>query len=230
MGKGKTFTFQPFCLYDAMGYVRQVWLAAERNGETVKLLLSDTTRLELHTRDIAIGQCGPVGGRTRYIVSEQDPSEMAEVFKRSAMKYGATPEAIRLLGRFAPITKEELSIMADKKLAPKKGDAEALKNAAKAAPVGGGKAAPAKAAPKGNPAALEKARAVNAAKAEELKKDKRKITATEKGSAKIKKSGDPTDKLAIMVKAKTVGAAITGGEVAFKDIAYAEKVGLIELS
>lgn len=225
--KRKAPSFNPVVVYDAMGYARLYWIAAEREGEIVRLLMADTTRYDLFTRDILIGQMGELGSPVRYVCSQKEVSEVAARMKISAMQFGATPEAIRLLGLVCPLTKEEEVQMAKEKLAPK-ADKEGLKAAAKAAPVGGKKA---DAAPKqrGNPEALAKAREANTAKLEELKKDKRKITATEKGKSKLAKV-DATDKLSIMIKAKTVGAAITGGDVAFRDIAYAEKVGLIELA
>lgn len=223
----KRSSFKPVVIYDTMGYIRSYQIAVCAEGEEVEMLMCDGTRLEVYTRGIIAGQ---IGEGARYGISEKDPVVLGLVFKDKALRLGATPDAIRLLGLLLPISKEELNTMADKKLAPKKGDAEGLKSAAKKAPVGGGKAAAAeKPAKKGNMEALEKARAVTAAKNEELKKDKRKITATEKGKAKAAKS-EATDKLNIMIKAKTVGAAISSGDVAFKDIAYAEKVGLIELA
>ena len=78
--------------------------------------------------------------------------------------------------------------------------------------------------------ALEKARASQAAKREALLSDKRKIIATEKGKVKIAKDG-PDDMLARMVKAKTLGNALSEHEdIGMKDINYAVRVGLIELS
>lgn len=128
-------TFAPVVVYDKMGYTRQYAIAAEGDGERVCLIMNDTTRAHLYTREILSGQID-----ARYAISDTDPKVMASGFKKHALIYGATPEAIRLLGLLCPFSKDEESIMSEKKLAPKKGDAEALKGAAAKAPVGGGKA------------------------------------------------------------------------------------------
>lgn len=142
MGKKKV-GFEPMVVYDAVGYMRQFWLAAECKDDIVWYICSDTTRHDLFVRGAIIGQIGPVGAKTRLIISDRDPNELALKFKKHALKWGATPEAIRLLGIVTPLTEEEESTMA--KLARK----EELKEAAKAAPVGGKRAA-ASAAPKTN--------------------------------------------------------------------------------
>lgn len=109
-------------------------------------------------------------GSRYYLVDEPVAAHIAEL-KRKALKHGATLEAIQLLKGITPITKEEEAIMAATKLKTK-GDAEALKTAAKAAPVGGKKVAP-EATPakrKGNPEALAKARAAKGPKAPDTRK------------------------------------------------------------
>jgi hypothetical protein len=116
-----------------------------------------------------------------------------------------------------PLTKEEEILM------PKLARKDELKAAAKATPVAVKKPI-AKARSNGADQLAEAA----SRKRDELLADKRKIVATDKGKAKLAKVEDD-DKLAIMVAAKTVGAAIETDEVAFRDISYAEKVGLIDL-
>lgn len=135
------------------------------------------------------------------------------------LTHGACAEAVRLIGELSPFTEKELKIMADKL---------ASKGAAKAAPA---KKAPAgKGGGKGNPEALEKARAAQGAKKAEQMADKRKITLTDKGKEKLKKGGDSSaiTNLTAMRDAKTVGAAITGG-LSMGDIKYAEGSGTISL-
>jgi hypothetical protein len=211
--------FEPVVVYDAVGYMRQFWLAVERVEDTVWYIRSDTTRPDLFVCGALIGQIGNVGDKTRLIKSERDPNELAARFKRHAMKFGATPEAIRLLGQMLPIDKEEESKMA--KLARK----DELKAAAAETPVAGKRIKAVPAAKVNNGERLVEAAASRRA---ELLNDKRKIVATEKGKAKLAKVEDD-DKLALMISARTVGAALEEEGVAYRDITYAEKVGLVEL-
>lgn len=96
---------------------------------------------------------------SRYSLLDEPVAAHVALLKRQALDHGATPEAIRLLGRITPLTKQEEATMAENKKLAKKGDAEGLKAAAKAAPVApkAEKAAAPKA--KGNAEALAKARA-----------------------------------------------------------------------
>lgn len=84
----------------------------------------------------------------------QNPIPEAKKFKETALLLGATPEAIRLLGTLIPLTRKEMNEMAEKLKA--KGDAAALKSAAKSTPVAGKNTAAKK---RGNTEALAKARA-----------------------------------------------------------------------
>ena len=216
--------FEPVCVYDPTGLFTYRWIAAERSGEEVTILMSDVTRPYVFTRVALIGQIGTIG--TRYITSEMTVEKAAEFLRQRALQYGATPEAIRLLGQFSPFTKKEKDEMAEKL---KSGNAAGLKAAAKGTPVGGGaKSAPAP--KKGNPEALAKAREAGAAAREELKKDKRKITLTDKGAEKVKKGGDSSAvaNLVAMKAAKTVGGAITNG-LSMADLNYAQRSGTIEI-
>lgn len=208
--------FEPVAVYDAFGLTRQLWLAVELKGEEVSMLISDTTRLDLFTKKVLIGHIAPPLHKTRLIISQEDPQKVALTMKAHALKWGATPEAIRLLGLMCPLTKEEEILM------PKLARKDELKAAAKATPV-----AVKKPIAKRSNGADQLAEAASR-KRDELLADKRKIIATDKGKAKLAKVEDD-DKLAIMVAAKTVGAAIETDEVAFRDISYAEKVGLIDL-
>lgn len=162
-------SFQPVVIYDAMGYIRQYFLAAEAEGETVRVVVLDTTRPYLHSREILMGQMGRIG-QARYIVSEKEPATLGAQMKARALSHGATPEAFRLIGLVTPFSKEESNTMTKTdKLAPKRGNAEELKAAAKKTPVGG---AAAKSKKTGNPEALAKARAVNAGKTEAMRAKK----------------------------------------------------------
>lgn len=96
-----------------------------------------------------------MGGR--YQVLQEDLGSAVRELKTQALQFGATLEAIQLLGQLTPLTKVEEAQMAATKLA--KPDAEGLKTAAKAAPVGGKAKAAAPAAKRGNPEALAAARA-----------------------------------------------------------------------
>lgn len=203
MARGERQKFKPVVVYDSMGFIRQLQIAAWADGEDVTLLMSDTTRYDVFTRDILLGQIGP---GARYAISEKDPAAIALLFKDRALRHGATPEAIRLLGLLLPISKEEYEEMADKKLAPKKGDAEGLKAAAKKTPVGGAKAEKAEkpAGRKGNPEALAKAREASGAKQEAFK----------------------AENLTVLVKSKYSG--LRGGRLAkleFVEKAKPKKVG-----
>lgn len=214
--------FKPVVVYDTMGYIRQYQIAACADGEEVTLLMSDTTRYDVFTREIVAGQIG-----NRYGVSDKDPAAMAAKFREKAMTYGATPEAIRLIGLLCPLSKQEEFEMSEKKLAPKKGDKEGLKAAAKAAPVGGKKAPAEKPANrKGNPEALEKAREATAARTEARDKQKIKVVNKNHGAREGTKRAEMLD---IVIKAKTVGEAIENG-AGWIDVKFAVDKGFITLA
>lgn len=158
-----------------------------------------------------------LGVRERYIPISQLPhykpldeskfplQSLLDELKEDMLLHGATPEAVMLVGAVSPFNEKELEAMA-KKLSTKKAPA---------------KKAPAKAAPKKD-ATEAKGRGRRSSLDE-----KASITATDKGTAKLEKVGKD-DKLAIMVKAKTVGKALAAG-VDSKDINYAARVGLISV-
>lgn len=150
--------FAPFVCYDAMGYIRQDRVVAEQNGEALRCVCWETSKMHVFSSEIATGMVGLVG--TRYIKSENDPVAAATVLKTKALAHGATPEAVRLIGLVVALTKQEEATMAKPatKLAPKGADKTTLAAAAKAAPVGGKAAAAAAPRPRGNPAALAAAR------------------------------------------------------------------------
>jgi preprotein translocase subunit SecA len=128
---------------------------------------------------------------------------------------GATREAVRLVGEYIPITDKEYKIMSEK-----------LKTPAKKAPAAKAPAAKAPAAPKKAPAPPKEGSGRGRASTLD---EKAKLALTEKGQKKVEKAGKD-DKLALIAKAKTVGNALKVDGVLPKDIHYAVKVGLLELS
>lgn len=232
MAKRKN-SFKPVVVYDAMGYIRQHWLAAECEEDVVRLVMADTTKPYLYTREVMLGQIGSAGGKTRYIIADKDPTVVALSLKDRANAQGATPEAIRLIGLITPISKEELNTMAkENKLSPKKGDVEGLKSAAKKAPVGGATAAKGK---KGNPEALEKARAINAGKQAEMRA--KKIKALKKPKDITAREGSfRHTMLTDLLSCKTVGEFYDKSPTDSKSkydagcLRYAEGAEFIELS
>jgi hypothetical protein len=166
MAKKNTSEF-PFSLEDRMGCLTSPIVAVEESFMAVRVVyrqIFPEQRIVDHTilRDhISVDRDTSYKDRTIYYVppaSENPIQTHIAALRRNALEYGATPEAIRLLGALAPWTDKEKKIMAEKlksKASAAKPDKEGLKNAAKAAPVGKGKAAP----KKGNAEALAKARA-----------------------------------------------------------------------
>lgn len=162
--------------------------------------------------------------------------------KTTMLAHGASAEAVRLIGEHSPFTKKELNIMAEKLKAKKVGDAAALKEAAKTAPVAKGKAtaakAPAepkpaaeKAAPakgKGNTEALDKARAAKTAGDE-----KKKITVNTKENP-YRDGTKAFNTFNVIKRSKTVGAfreAVSGDNTydpAY--LRYAERDGHITIA
>lgn len=197
--------FSPLVVYDATGMVREYWLAAHVGGDDAVLLVRSTARDYIYVREMLIGQIGPAGSGCRFVSADKEPEDLVPRYKEYAMSHGATPEAIRLLGQFCPLTHEEEEVMAEK-LKPKgakSADKEGLKAAAKAAPVGGKKAAEAP-KKKGNHEALAKARE----------------------AAAERKSALAAEKITILVKAKDSG--LRGGRLAkleFVEKAKPKKVG-----
>ncbi len=129
--------------------------------------------------------------------------------KKQMLTEGATHEAVRLVGEHIPISEKELQIMATK-----------LKRASATTKT------PAKKAP-AKKAAAKSTESTGGGRKSTLD-EKAKITATEKGTKKIEKVGKD-DKLALIVKAKTVAKALEIDDVLPRDIHYAVKTGLIEL-
>lgn len=235
-------TFQPYCAYDAMGYTRILRIAAEQRGDMIAFLMWTAERDYVWAGDLGEGQIKEFGepGMARFVKAQSDPIREAANFKQLALRYGATPEAIRLLGLLAPVSREEELSMAEKLKAkggaaakgkaPTGGDAEALKTAAKSAPVA--KKVAAKAEPevkgnrKGNVAALDKAREVRAAGTAERDKQKIKVLNKDHGA---REGTNRANQLNIVLRAKTVGAAIEAGAT-WVDVKFAVSKGLIELA
>jgi hypothetical protein len=132
--------------------------------------------------------------------------------KSQALRTGATPDAIRLLASALKLTKKEEDEMAKAASKLKRGAAASADK-----PVGkGGKVAAAKGGRKGNPEALEKARAASAARNAEnhAKKIGIKVSVKDTKAEDFKLRGGRLEKLlqVINAKPKTVGDAIAIGE------------------
>jgi hypothetical protein len=242
---GKKTKFTPVCVYDAMGYIRLLRIAAEQVGDVIGLISWDTTKDYVHSFEIAPGMITEYGvGKARYIIAESNLIHEAARMRDKALRYGATPEAIRLLGLVCPVTKMECEEMAEKLKAKggaaaksggkaaAKGDAEALKAAAKTAPVGGKKAATEAPKKRGNPEALAKAREARAAGP-----DTRKITVV--GTAKEHLAGVREGSyrglmLAGLFRSKTVQAfkelEINGKHPTSGDLKYAVDAGFVTVA
>jgi hypothetical protein len=93
-------------------------------------------------------------------VSENPLQTHLTALRRNALEYGATPEAIRLLGSVEPWTKKEEATLAEKLKAKGKAtpNKDALKEAATTTPVAKKNTAAAEPKKRGNPEALRKAR------------------------------------------------------------------------
>lgn len=232
--------FKPCCVYDAMGYIRLLRIAVEQEGDIVRLVSWDTSRDHVHSFDIAPGMITEYGSgiSARYIIAESNLTHEAARLRDRALRYGATPEAIRLLGLICPVKKKEADEMAEKlkskgsaaakstAKAPTKGDAEALKSAAKGAPVAKGKPAPAEKPKKtGNPAALEKARAARGANMEVERK--KKLVLLEKSNPKRAETR-AFNIYGLYKTSKTVGDFLDAGGT-MSDIRYDSEKGFIKV-
>lgn len=232
--------FAPLVVYDAMGMVRIMMLALERDdeAESIKIVQRSFAGPFLSVLEIAVGQLGPLGSNTRYVISNQDPVKLAEQFVKAAKQHGATPEAVRLMRAMVPIDEEEEREMAAaaKKLAPKVGDADTLKTAAKAAPAKKAPPPKAVAAPKAAPAddRLAKGRAVLAEKGAAMRA--RKIKAVLKPKDITAREGTFRHQMLLdLLSSKTVGEFYEKTPADSKSkydagcVRYAEGAGFIEL-
>lgn len=229
-------TFKPVCAYDRMGYIRLLRIVAELDGDILRLVYRDTTKEHIQTCEIGVAQLAE-DSMARYATSTANPVTEANNLKRLAMDYGATPEAIRLLGTLVSLSKQEEATMAEKlkakggkaadTKASTKGDAEALKGAAKTAPVAKGKKVETEAPKKrgGNPEALAKAREAGGAAREE--RNKQKITVLDKNHG-ARDGSNRANMLNIVLRSKTVGAALEAG-AGWLDVKFAADKGFIEL-
>jgi hypothetical protein len=210
----------PFVFVDpyAYGSPKAIYVAAVEVGDGYFCVTFRLGEQQIVAVSVKKEQIGP-----RYSLSpETSLSESVASLKRQGLKFGATLEAIQLLGTLTSLTTTEEAMMADaKKLARK----EELKAAAKEAPVKGNKAAATGDAPKkkGNPEALAAARA-----AKDSGPDNRKITVLKKdhGARDGTKRADLLNKI---FKNKTVQAAVDAG-VKKSDVSWAAREGYISLS
>lgn len=158
----------PYLLEDRTGTIPQACpiLAVGESFEAIRVVYKDLWP-EVKVRDHAIVRAHIVKNRESsvkensiyYLVppNEIELERAIRHLRYMALEYNATPEAIRLLNELSPFSEEEKKIMAEKlkaKATAAKPDKEGLKSAAKKTPVGG-----ASAKPRGNAAALAKARA-----------------------------------------------------------------------
>lgn len=176
----------------------------------------------------------------RHVPIDAPVAGQAASLKISALEHGATSEAIRLLGLICPLTKQEEAVMADKlktKGSLKAGDKEALKGAAKDAPVGKKprtapepKAEKAEASKKrGNPEALAKARETRKDKGPDNRKIKALIKAKD---IKAREGSYRREMVEALLSSKTVQEfyetkLIGGKKPTSGDLAYAVKDELV---
>lgn len=210
--------FKPFVAYDVYAYVRTQVLVAERIEDGYRLV-RHSPRGHYDTLDIAEAQIPGRWGR-----GEADPVKLAQMLKIGALRDGATPEAIRLLRLYEPISSNEELVMAEKLKAKggKTADKAGLSAAAKSTPVAGKKTEGTK--PRGNPEALAKARA---AKAENQGPDKRKLTVLKKDHG-ARAGTKRADLLDTIYKAKTAQDALDKG-VSRSDLSWAAREEYIRL-
>lgn len=128
--------------------------------------------------------------------------------RNHALEYGASPEAVRLIGLHLPWTKKEEAILAEKLKSKAEGAKKAAAGKAEKAPkpvAGGGKNADSKPR-KGNPEALKKAREARA----EAGPDVRKITIVNKENP-YREGSNRAASYAALKGAKTVEDYKTAG-------------------
>lgn len=180
------FPKMPFSVRDAADFVSNPQVVCEKvKGGYVALRFLYGVADEVQTVEVPFDQIGQ-GWRTpgtQYHLDGEATSGGAHGLakthlgnlKLKALKFGATPDAIRLFRKVVDLTKQEEAIMADAKLKSKAAKAKEAKPKA-TKPVGGGGKAAATKPRRGNPEALAKARAARA----EAGPDVRKITILKK--------------------------------------------------
>lgn len=213
--------FEPFVVYDVFAYTRSSGIAAQAVEDGYSVLYRDPTG-KVVVLTIAEAQVPSRWGR-----GVADPISVATDYKSYALRCGATPEAIRLIGQFVTLTKNEEISMADKlktKAAPKAADKEALVSAAKAAPVAKPKAAPAKVANKGG----EALKAANEARQAGVlaERNKQKIKVLNKNHT-ARDGSNRANMLNIVLRSKSVGEAIENG-AGWIDVKFAKDAGYID--
>lgn len=205
----------PFSMSDRGAYINRPWVACERLGK--EFLGSIFFRFSTGVVEAAAVSVDEIDiewqGTKQFYVdgshtgfgSQGLAQTHLQWLKNQALRGGATPEAIRFLKSVIKLTKKEEAEMAAKEKLAKKG------GNAKTKPVGGGgKVTGGKG--KGNPEALEKARAAAAARTAEThgKKVKLNITSKDLGTDKAKLRGGRLAKMQWMLqnKPKTVGDCV----------------------
>lgn len=213
--------FEPFVAYDVYAFVRTFGIAAQKIEDGFRIVKRHASGY-LHTLDIAEVQVPARWGR-----GEADPRTKALEFKSVALRDGATPEAIRLIGTLIPLNDKECREMAEKLKAKgsKAADTKGLKSAASKTPVAKKTSKSDASKRRGNPEALAKARAARAAN---KGPDNRKITVVKKDHG-ARAGTKRADMLNIVLKAKTVQTALDNGAT-MVDIRFAQTQGLIKLS
>lgn len=159
----------PFSVFDRGAFIRKAFVACEVvSVPTFECVVYSIAYDRIEMVHIPVSDMGlyDANGARYYVDGDHVSGGPAHLVKThlqwlrlKALESGATPDAIRLLSmKTGKFTQKEMNEMAEKlksKTAPKAGDAKALKAAAAKTPVGGGKTAN---KPKGNAAALAKAR------------------------------------------------------------------------
>ncbi len=234
MAKKPTSEF-PFSIEDRTGCITYPIVAIEDSFMAVRVVYKERwpePRVKDHTferQHIAVDRETSSRERTIYYRPPRSENPVAThiaALRRDALQYGATPEAIRLLGSLEPWTKKEETIMAEKlkaKATKASPAAAELKTAAKAAPVGGKKgASPRKGASNGD--ALAKARA-----AKNTGPDNRKIKVLIK-KPEAREGSKRALMLADLISSKTVQEFRDKGSYSAGDVRYAIGAGIISVS
>jgi hypothetical protein len=163
----------PFSLEDRTGCLTYPIIAIEETFHAVRvvhMIIYPERKVGDHSilrANIAADRESSNTQDTVYYVpsaSENPIQTHLAALRRNALEYGATPEAIRLLGSLEPWTKKEEATLSEKlkakgKASPNK---DALKEAATSTPVAKKNTASAEPKKRGNPDALRKAREARA--------------------------------------------------------------------
>lgn len=198
----------PFSMGSRGSFIRKAWVGVRVLGKThVESLYYDFVSGWVESCAVGLDEIDldHFGRRPMYVDRVGVTKTHIQWLQTQALNSGATPDAIRLLKSVTKLTAKEEAEMADKlKKSKKSAEAKAAK------PVGGGgKVSKGK---RGNPEALERARAAAAARNAATHAQKLSVTVTKKDMAAddFKLRGGRLAKLAWIVenKPKTVGDAV----------------------